>query len=65
MVEELFANAAFVHPFRHPFFHATQLTDLNFAKNHNRHLVWVALCDNILTSHVNVAKDKEEFRKER
>eukprot|EP00973_Karenia_brevis_P004615 631681-Karenia_brevis.AAC.1 len=38
MVEELLANAPFVHPFRHPSFHATQLRALNFAKSHNRRL---------------------------
>eukprot|EP00973_Karenia_brevis_P094026 12420370-Karenia_brevis.AAC.1 len=65
MVEEPFANAPFVHPFRHPSLHATQLRALNSAKSHNRRLVWVAAYDKILTSNVNVAKDKEVFRKER
>eukprot|EP00973_Karenia_brevis_P063432 8816505-Karenia_brevis.AAC.1 len=37
-VEEPFANAPFVHPFRHPSFHTTQLRALNFAKSHSRRL---------------------------
>eukprot|EP00973_Karenia_brevis_P067654 9413162-Karenia_brevis.AAC.1 len=56
MVEERFARGPFVHPFRHPSIHAT---------NHNRRLLWVAAHDKILTSNINVAKYKEELRKER
>eukprot|EP00973_Karenia_brevis_P014614 1995160-Karenia_brevis.AAC.1 len=63
MVEEPFVNAPLMHPFRHPSFRATQLRALNFAESYNRRLLWVAAYDKILTSNVNMAKDKEELRK--
>ena len=64
-VSEPFAGAAYVHPFRHPSFHATQLRAIVFAKSKKRRLLWVTAYDKILTNNLACSKDKEELRKER
>jgi hypothetical protein len=38
---ETFATAAYVHPFRHPSYHATQLRALVFAKSKKKRLLWI------------------------
>ena len=60
-----FTGAPFVHPFRHPSFHATQLRAIVFAKSKHRRLLWVTAYDKILTNSLNLTKEQEELRKER
>ena len=59
-----FGDAPFVHPFRHPAYHAQQLRSLNFAKAKNRRLLWITAHDVIKKSDAAMTKDKEELRKE-
>ena len=40
-----FDVAPFVHPFRYPSFHATQLRAISFAKANNAQVFWVAAYD--------------------
>ena len=40
-----FDVAPFVHPFRYPSFHATQLRAIAFAKENNQQVFWVAAYD--------------------
>ncbi|MEC8949150.1 MAG: hypothetical protein VX837_04025, partial [Candidatus Thermoplasmatota archaeon] len=62
-MEEPFANAPFVHPFRHPAYHAKLLKAINFAKAKNRRLLWVTAHD--VLKDAGQRKDQEELRKER
>ena len=64
-ISEQFAGAPFVHPFRHPSYHATQLRAIVFAKSKQRRLLWVTAHDKILTNNLSLTKEKEELRKER
>ena len=54
-----------MHPFRHPYYHATQLRAIVFAKSKQRRLLWVTAHDKILTNNLSLTKEKEELRKER
>ena len=56
--EEPFAHAPYVHPFRHPSFHAQQLRALSFAKARNSRVLWVAAYDKLLRSDESHRKDK-------
>ena len=58
-ISDPFAAAPFVHPFRHPSYHATQLRAIVFAKSKQRRLLWVTAYDKILTNNLNLPKDKE------
>ena len=60
-----FTSAPYVHPFRHPSYHATQLRAILFVKTYNRQLLWIAAYDKLLTSNVSSSEEKEELRKER
>jgi len=62
---EPFTGAPYVHPFRHPSYHATQLRAILFAKSSKRQLLWVTAYDKVLTNNVATSKEKEELRKER
>ena len=56
----------YIHPFRHPSYHATQLRAIVFAKSNNRRLLWVIAYDKITDkTTTNCSKIKEEDRKER
>ena len=59
-VTDPFDAAPYVHPFRHPSFHATQLRAIVFAKNKARRLLWVTAHD--VVSNKNLV---QEDRKER
>ena len=60
-----FASAPYVHPFRHPSYHATQLRAILFAKTNKKQLLWVTAHDKIVSNSIAVSKEKEEARKER
>ena len=60
-----FASAPYVHPFRHPSYHATQLRAILFAKSNKKQLLWVTAYDKIVSNSIAVSKEKEEARKER
>ena len=59
-----FTDAPFVHPFRHPAYHAQQLRSMSFAKLKGRRILSVLAHDVIKTSDVASTRDKEELRKE-
>ena len=63
--EEPFTHAPFVHPFRHPSYHAQQLRTLNFAKAMKRRLLWMTAHDVLKQSDGMHRKDQAELRKER
>ena len=58
-ISDPFAAAPYLHPFRHPSYHATQLRAIVFAKSKQRRLLWVTAYDKILTNNLNCPKDKE------
>ena len=60
-----FAHAPFVHPFRHPSYHAQQLRAVTFARTAQRRLLWVVAHDKLLQQDKSHRKDTEELRKER
>ena len=61
---ELLATAPYVHPFRHPAYHAQQVRFLPFAKANKRRVMWCTAFDKILDRNNVVSKDQEELRKE-
>ena len=61
--EAPFDAAPFVHPFRHPSYHATQLRAIAFAKCKQTRLYWVAAYDKVVTGSLANTPDKEELRK--
>ena len=63
--EEPFANAPFVHPFRHPSYHAQQLRAINFAKTTQKRLLWIVAFDRPSKDVSVLPKEKQELRKER
>ena len=65
-VTDPFDAAPYVHPFRHPSFHATQLRAIVFAKNKARRLLWVTAHDVVGNKNlIHGADHKQEARKER
>ena len=64
-VSNPFASAPYVHPFRHPSYHATQLRAILYAKTNKRQLLWVTAHDKIVTNNMATSKEREEARKER
>ena len=60
-----FAAAPFVHPFRHPSYHATQLRTIVFAKSTQKRLLWVAAFDKVVSNALDGPAPKQEQRKER
>ena len=60
-----FANAPFVHPFRHPSCHAQQLRTINFAKTTKSRLLWVTAHDELQKKDGGRRQANEEERKER
>ena len=60
-----FDLAPYVHPFRHPSYHATQLRALLFAKSMARRLMWVRAHDKVTSNNLNIAKETEDLRKEK
>jgi hypothetical protein len=63
--EEPFASAPFVHPFRHPSYHAQQLRTMAFAKSRNRRLLWITAHDVLAPGASTAGAEKHELRKER
>ena len=63
-IADPFAGAPYVHPYRYPAFHATQLRAIVFAKSKNKRLLWVTAHDQIVAKNVNMTKAREEQRKE-
>ena len=63
--EPPFVDAPYVHPFRHPSFHAQQLRALDFAKAANRRLLWVAAQDKLKKTDETHRKSQEEARKQK
>ena len=59
-----FDAAPFVHPFRHPSYHATQLRAIAFAKSKQTRLFWVTAYDKVVTGSLATTQDREETRKE-
>jgi hypothetical protein len=59
-----FDTAAYVHPFRHPSYHATQLRAIAFAKNGNKQLLWVTAHDALVDKALVGNSAREEARKE-
>ena len=59
------AAAPFVHPFRHPSFHATQLRAITFAKMTKQRLFWLTACDKIVAQDASRGSEKDEMRNER
>jgi len=64
-MEEPFASAPFVHPFRHPSYHAQQLRTVAFAKANKRRLLWMTAHDVLAPGTTTSRADKHELRKER
>ena len=64
-LEEPFAAAPFVHPFRHPSYHATQLRAINFAKATSSRLHWTVAYDKMKVSNHTGDAETKELRKER
>ena len=62
--EAPFDAAPFVHPFRHPSYHATQLRAITFAKCKQTRLYWVAAYDKVVTGSLANTPDREELRKD-
>ena len=60
-----FDAAPFVHPFRHPSYHATQLRALIFARNANTRLLWFVAHDKELSKLHKSSEEQHERRKER
>ena len=60
-----FTDAPFVHPFRHPSYHAQQLRAVHFAKAHNKRILWVTAHDVMKTGNKTTSGEKAELRKER
>ena len=60
-----FDAAPFVHPFRHPSYHATQLRALIFARNANSRLLWFVAHDKELSKLNRTSQEQHERRKER
>ena len=64
-LSEEFAAAPYVHPFRHPSYHATQLRALVFAKNAKKRLHWTVAHDTLADkSQESKNVEKAESRKE-
>ena len=59
-----FVHSAFVHPFRHPSYHAQQLRAITFARVAQRRLLWVVVHDKLLQQDMSRRKDTEDLRKE-
>ena len=59
--EPPFLDAPFVHPFRHPPYHAQQLRAVNFAKANNRKVLWLTAYDVLQRSDGPRGKDNEEL----
>ena len=55
-----FDVAPFVHPFRYPSFHATQLRAISFAKTNNQQVFWVAAYDKERVGEMGMDKMKEK-----
>ena len=60
-----FTDAPFVHPFRHPCYHAQQLRAISFAQTHGRRLLWITAYDDPKTVEKKHGDEKHEERKER
>ena len=60
-----FTDAPFVHPFRHPCYHAQQLRAISFAQTHGRRLLWITAYDDPKTIEKGHGAEKHEERKER
>ena len=63
--EEPFTDAPYVHPFRHPSYHAQHLRALNFAKAKNRRLLWLTAHDELKQGVHKRQPLQEEQRRER
>ena len=64
-MEEPFASAPFVHPFRHPSYHAQQLRTVTFAKANKRRLLWMTAHDAPAAGTTTTKGEKHELRKDR
>ena len=64
-LQQPFAVAPFVHPFRHPSYHATQLRALNFAKATGSRLHWTVAYDKMVGGEEKGSLETKEQRKER
>ncbi len=64
-LEEPFTCAPFIHPFRHPSYHATQLRAVSFAKLKNKRLHWLVAYDQLKNPTSTGVTEEKEFRKER
>lgn len=60
-----FTDAPFVHPFRHPSYHAQQLRAISFAQAHGRRLMWITAHDVPKTVEKKRGAEQHEVRKER
>ncbi len=60
-----FVNAPYVHPFRHPSYHAQQLRAMSFAKTTNHRLWWITAHDKPGAAVHAVSHEKEQVRKEK
>ena len=64
-LQQPFTVAPFVHPFRHPSYHATQLRALNFAKSTGARLHWTAAYDKMVGGEEKGKPETKELRRER
>ena len=64
-LQEPFTSAAFVHPFRHPSYHATQLRAIIFAKSKHRRVHWITAYDKPKTGALSTSSDQRVLRQER
>ena len=60
-----FVDAPFVHPFRHPSYHAQQLRAINFAQAHHCRLLWITAHDVPKVKDPRRTSEQSESRKER
>ena len=64
-LQQPFTAAPFVHPFRHPSYHATQLRALNFAKSTGARLHWTVAYDKMVGGEEKGKPETKELRRER
>ena len=64
MIQEPFADAPYVHPFRQPSFHAQQLRAMNFAKARCRRIMWLRAVDKLCQAEKRATTEKEAIREE-
>ena len=64
-LEDQFADAPFVHPFRAPSYHAQHLRSIAFAKTRQQKILWITAFDKFINSGKAWTSENSQKRKER